>query len=234
MKMSKGFALGAGAMFAVAGSASAIDVVVIDGSFYTNNAATYLATLPGVTVTTMNTYTAASLAPFDFVLHYGNSFFDDTALATYISNGGNLIATPWMVHNNGWHNNAASPIATYTGSAIHSQPLAATVTNAGDPYLAGVAFNNGDLIGLETMLTAKPGATVPVIHTADGSPLLAYMPHGAGMSFYIDLHYITSDTDLAINYGWGKQLLGNIVLVPSPGAGALLVAAGLLAARRRR
>jgi hypothetical protein len=222
-------------VLAVSGAVVAqVEVAVVEGDWYTPNTAAFIATIPGVTVTTINSYDAAALSAYDYVVHYGNSFYDQGALETYIDGGGTLIATPWMVNNNNWNSSPASPMDTYNFDAQFSAPLAANVLDPNDVYLSGVAFNDGDLIGYEAGSTAKNGATVPVTH-GDNSPLLAYLDYGAGRSFYLNLHYITSDCSLAIDYDWGQQLLSNIIFrVPTPGAGALLAGAGLLALRRRR
>jgi hypothetical protein len=225
----------AAALAGLAGSAAAqIEVALVEGDWYSSNTANFIASLPGVNLTVINSYDANALSAYNFVVHYGNSFYDQGALETYISNGGNLIATPWMVNNNNWNASAASPMDTYNFDAQYSAPLSVNVSDPNDLYLAGVNFNEGDLVGYEAGSTAKGGATVPVSH-GDGSPLLAYMQHGAGMSFYLNLHYVTSDCSLAIDYDWGQQLLSNIIVrIPTPGAGALLAGAGLMALRRRR
>ena len=78
---------------AVAAPALAGNVAIVQGSFYTPNLYTSLVAA-GETVTEISSYTAASLAGFDAVIHYGNSFTDTTALDTYVNGGGRLILTP--------------------------------------------------------------------------------------------------------------------------------------------
>jgi hypothetical protein len=200
----------AAAAVTVAGSASAQDVALVQGDWYTPNTADFLAGLPGVNVTVIDSYDANSLSAYNYVVHYGNSFYDQAALESFISAGGTLIATPWMVNNNNWNSSPASPMESYNFEAQYSAPLTANVLDPNDQYLAGVTFNNGDLVGYEGGSTAKDGAIVPVVH-GDNSPLLAYMDYNAGRSVYVNLHYVTSDCSLAIDYAWGQQLLANIV-----------------------
>ncbi len=215
--------------------AGTIEVAVVTGSFYTDGAHLFLDGLAGVNSTEIVSYDAASLSAFDYVLHYGNSFYDQSALETYISGGGNLIATPWMMNNSGWFNSAASPIEFYSfGVTNFNSPLSVTVDDPSDPFLAGVNFNNGDLVGWEGVGTPRAGTINPVSHDDGSGPALSYMDFGAGQSFYINLHYITSDTSIAIQYDWGQQLLENIVTIPAPPTALMLGAAFFVGARRRR
>lgn len=229
------WAVAAAMVAGFAGAASAqIEVALVEGDWYTSKTADFIASLPGVNLTVINSYDANSLSAYNFVFHYGNTFYDQGALESYINGGGTLIASPWMVNNMNWNASAASPMESYNYDAQYSAPLSYNVSDPNDQYLAGVNFNAGDLVGYEGGSTAKGGATVPVTH-GDGSPLLAYMDYGAGKSFYLNLHYVTSDCSLAIDYDWGQQLLSNIIVrVPAPGASAMLAGAGLLALRRRR
>jgi hypothetical protein len=204
------FAVAAVAALA-AGSASAqIEVALVQGDWYTDTTANFLASLPGVNLTVIDSYDANSLAAYNYVFHYGNTFYDQGALESFIKGGGTLIATPWMVNNMNWNASEASPMSTYNFDAQYSFPLSFKVTDPDDQYLVAVDFNAGDLIGYEGGSSAKDGARVPVVH-GDGSPLLADMDYGDGRSVYINLHYVTSDCSLAINYPWGQQLLSNII-----------------------
>jgi len=214
-------------------AAAATEVAVVEGSFWTPDALNFLDGLPDVNATAIQSYTADSLRPYDFVMHYGNSYFDGNALDAYVSGGGNLIATPWMMWNNYWHDWDASPVDFAHNFANHSELLDVSVSDPDDPYLAGVEFNNGDPVGYEGTSTPRQGAVTPAWWRTDGSVLLSYMDYGQGRSFYINLQYITSDADRAIDYEWGRTLLGNIVLVPSP-ASLTLLAMGVLVRRRRR
>lgn len=78
---------------AIAGPASASSVAIVRGNFWTPDLANRLVA-NGVTVTEITSYTAASLAPFDAVIHYGNSHTDMDALDEYVQGGGRLVATP--------------------------------------------------------------------------------------------------------------------------------------------
>jgi len=220
-------------LMAVTPAFGTINVAVVEGGWYTPDALNFLNTLPNVQATSITSYDAASLAQYQFVLHYGNSYYDPNALTEYIANGGNLIATPWIMGNNNWASSPASPVDFNWVNVYYSAPLNVKVNDPNDPYLAGVAFQNGDMVGYEATSAPRAGATTPAIWNNDGGVLLSYMPYGQGMSFYVNLHYITSDCSRAIDYGWGKQLLANIVLVPEPSALALLALGGLGLLRRR-
>ncbi|HLX78016.1 MAG TPA: hypothetical protein VKR27_03965, partial [Acidimicrobiales bacterium] len=80
------------------GVAAAANIAIVEGSFYTPDLRNRLVGA-GESVTEITSYTAASLASFDAVIHYGNSFVDFAALETYVTNGGILVETPWFWHN---------------------------------------------------------------------------------------------------------------------------------------
>ena len=74
--------------------AAASNVAIVKGGFYTSYLHDSLVAA-GETVTEISSYSAASLAAYDAVIHYGNSFTDTVALDAYVNGGGRLILTPW-------------------------------------------------------------------------------------------------------------------------------------------
>lgn len=199
-----------------AGSAHAqIDVGVVEGSFFTPDALDFIDSIDGVNGEAIppGPYTPNILSQYDVVLHYGNSFYDQALLEGFIANGGLLISTPWMNNNQAWYVSKASPIAAYDSSNVNfMEPLSVTVLDAGHPYLSGVSFNNGDEVGWEGNGTLAPGAVALVTHDDGAGPAVSYIDFGEGRCVYLNLHYITSDTTIAMNYDWGRQLLENVIL----------------------
>ena len=202
------------ALTMMAGAAHAqIEVAVVEGSFYTPDALDFINSIPGVNGVTIDDYTQDILAVYDAVLHYGNSFYNQASLEAYIAGGGTLISTPWMNNNMSWYLSDASPIGDYDFSNINfTAPLSVTVLDAGHPYLASVEFNNGDDVGWEGNGTLAPGAVALVTHDDGAGPAVSYVDFGEGRCVYVNLHYITSDTTIAMNYEWGRQLLENVIL----------------------
>lgn len=189
-------------------------VGVLNGFFYTDGLRAHLASQQFIqSAVVENDCSLASLQKYDVVILHGNmDCFDPNAFNTYVQNGGGLIATPWIFNNNGGLD--CLPVSGTSIGTNFSTPLNVTVTNAADPLLQGVVFNNGDMVGYEEWtFTLKAGASSSVIWNGNPSEIaVAKWPYGNGRAVYLDFHYITSDCSLASSYAWGKQLAYNATL----------------------
>jgi fibronectin-binding autotransporter adhesin len=196
---------------ALALQAEAANVAIVQGGFYTNDLANQL-TLSGNTVTLITSYTAASLAGYDAVIHYGNSFTDTAALQTYVFGGGTLIMTPWADQNflvpaniDVYNNN--------TGIQFSALNPAVTVLDPGSPLLAGVSFPAAGTTNIgRILLTTYVGNGGEVARWSDGYGLVGLTNYGTGTSIFINMHVITSDTAYTvINQAWAATLFDNAV-----------------------
>ncbi len=223
-----------------AGMASAANVAIVQGSFYTTNLKTQLQNA-GHTVTEIASYTAASLAAYNLVIHYGNSFTDTNELQLFVQNGGRLLLTPWA------GNNFAVPpaIRSITNNACAEYSISSpgiTILSPGDPLLAGStpptapgATNIGRICGVGF----EAGAT-KVLNWTDGIAMLGYRTFGTGIAYQLNMHIVTSDCAYqVIDQAWATQIVVNMitaapaapappVFVPIP-LGAVIGAALLLA-----
>lgn len=168
----------------------------------------------------------------------------ETALKSFIQNGGGLITSEWLIWRQG-ANQGAFPIlaeaipATSGGvyrsaaSATYTQLAPNAILNAGLP--ASFSFNTGSLSGTESRIQPKSGATVFYNSDyADGNGLIGW---GYGAGRVISFSTLVGNTEIGdANY---RQLFGNAVAwaaaVPEPSTYMLLIAGlGLLALGRRR
>ena len=224
----------------VAAPALAGNVAIVQGSFYTPNLYNSLVAA-GETVTEISSYTAASLAGFDAVIHYGNSFTDTTALDTYVNGGGRLILTPWSGLN--YSLPADLQVFDNGGNAIFSTSNPGmTVLAAGDPLLAGVTLPGAGTVdvGYIGSIGFFAGAT-QVANYNDGTAFLGHKNVGAGEVFGINLHLITSDTAFQVaDTPWATQIVVNAIggtggAVPEPASWALMIGGfGMAGAALRR
>jgi hypothetical protein len=219
-----------------------IDVAIVEGSYYTPNLANRLSAF-GVNVTLISSYTAESLSGYDAVIHYGNSYFNSSALQTYVSGGGRLIETPWF-----WNNNSVTSgdLGLLTGSENdqYSGTYPGVTINApGDSLLNNVTFPGagGFSIGREDLRSFSAGVTNVATWGDNGSAFLGYRTLGDGKIFAINMHLITSDTAYSvIDQNWALQIVMNAigapVTVPEPSTWALLSGGlvGVALLRRRR
>lgn len=191
-------------------------------AFYDDSARAYLATMPLIAAAdTIDSCALAALQPYDVVIVWGNMVcHDPVAFDAYVSGGGGLIGTPWVFDNHPANPIKSLPLdGTSPGAQpFHlSDPLNVSVTTPNDLLLQGVNFAIGDPVGFEERaFLLDVGATSSVVwHTMDDQPnvyAVAKGHYGQGRSVYLSFHYITAGTGLAVQYGWGKQLLYNAVL----------------------
>ncbi len=228
--------------------ADAASIAIVQGSFYTSNLRNSLIAA-GQSVTEISSYTAASLASFDAVIQYGNSFVDFAELETYVSNGGRLIETPWL-----WLNfSPPTNLQVFTNGGVpsFSEPYpGVSVLDPSNYLLNGVTFPAGPGgfdIGRTTGNAFAAGAT-GIVNWADGTAMFGTRSLGLGEIVGLNMHLITSDTPfMVIDQPWATQLVVNaatgaavgasdVAPVPEPTSMVLLGSglAAAAAARRRR
>jgi len=195
--------------------AQTIEVGIGSGSFWTDDLQNALTAHADLNVSTFSSCDAATLAQFDVIWVYGNqSCYDETEFDAFVQAGGGIIGTPWGMNNEG-DDQAYYPYEISGNDTNYGGALDAVVTDATDPILDGVTFVNGDSVGYEDLdgytVTLRAGAVVPA-EWGPGFPLVSYFEYGAGRGVYLNLHYITSDCDIAAAYGWGQQLAYNAVM----------------------
>jgi hypothetical protein len=223
---------------AAGSTADGASVAIVKGDFYTPDLKNVLVA-NGQSVTEITTYTAATLAPFNAVIQYGNDSLDQAALATYATGGGRVIETPWF-----WTNNspsAALDIFSHGGTTSYTESYPGVTTlSPANPLLAGVTFppgTGGFNIGRTGGSTFTAGVT-QVANWLDGTAFIGSKALGSGMVIGINMHVITSDTAYqVINQPWAQQLFLNAVgAVPEPSSAMLLVGGviGLIGYRKRR
>lgn len=207
-------------------------IAIVKGSFYTTNLRDDLIA-QGETVTEIASYNAASLATFDAVILYGNSYTDMSALEAYVTGGGTLIETPWFWYN--YSPPTSLQVLSNGGTSIafsESYP-GVSVVDAGNSLLSGVSFPAGPggfNIGRTLGNTFVPGANA-VANWADGTAFIGTKSLGSGTIVAINLHVVTSDTAYeVIDQPWATQLFANAANInePIPEPSTCLTLSGLI------
>ncbi len=220
------------------------NVAIIQGDFfYTPNLRTALEGHGLIVSEITGPYTAAMLAPFQAVYHYGNSNFDDAELVAYVTGGGRLVETPWF-----WLNftpPASLQVFSNGGGADFSSSYpGVSVLNGADPLLTGVSFppgTGGFNIGRTTGNTFEAGVN-QIANWGDGTAMIGTRTLGTGLVIGINMHVITSDTAFdVIDQPWAGRLLANAAgaAVPEPttwarmGVSGALISGGYYIRKRR-
>jgi len=207
----------------------AANVGVLGGFFYHDELVQYLNTIPGITAERFDTCDIETLNRFDLIVLQGNgSCFDGPTFDAYVASGRGIIGTPWVVNNVGSTESlpVAGPSLTTQFSALKrldivepNSPLIQGVNlaegdgvcPAGQPIPIG---NDPDCVGFEAPSVLREGATLVARHTDyPGSIALADWTYGEGRGVYLGFHYLTSDTNSAIAYAWGQDLMKNAVFL---------------------
>lgn len=207
--------------------AAASNVAIVKGGFYTSYLHDSLVAA-GETVTEISSYSAASLAAYDAVIHYGNSFTDTVALDAYVNGGGRLILTPWS----GLNYAVPADLQVFDnggGADFQTSFPGATILAPGDSLLAGVNFPDAHslTIGRISRIGFAAGA-VGVANYGDGDAFLGHRNVGAGKVFGINLHLITSDSNPQVAATpWATRVVVNAIgggaAVPEPTSWALML-----------
>ena len=184
------------------------NIAILGGNWWTDDLWLYLDSLAPVSCSVLNTdYDLATLQQYDAVIIYGNMYYmHDTIINQYVQNGGGLIATPWA-HHNEWNWDSYAPPAclpvTGTVEDIHyDQPVDITFFNV-------LRLNKpSDTVGYERGLQTKAGAfEAGTWNDGYDSAAVSLWTYGEGKAVYLNMQYITSDCDRAIDYDWGKTLM---------------------------
>lgn len=206
-----------------ASAAMAQNVAIETGAFYTPLLRQQLEA-EGLTVTEVPSYTAASLAPFDAVVIYGNGFTESNAataladLETYAQGGGTVIFTPWAGNN--FPIPATLQVFSNNGTADFNTAFpGVTIGAPADPLAAGVTPPppGGFVISRINGLSFVPGATAVMTWTDNGGPFAGRRIVGAGEVIAINMHVITSDSSPeVIQQAWATRLFVNAVGPAAP------------------
>lgn len=231
MKMIRLFGLLAASFVAVQAHAAAIGMG--SNSWYTNTLENKLVA-QGNSVTVVNSYDASSLSAFKVYIQDGNSYFDQSALLSFVQSGGTLIQLPWSLNQNYSFTGALQLMTGPTTITYGSPNPAINVLDSLNSLLSGVtlpgagAYTIGREIGNQFTANAHQ-----ILSYADGTAMLAEADVGAGEVIAFNLHMITSDSN-PLNAAWNDQIIYNAVAdaaggnnIPEPASLALL-AVGLL------
>jgi len=185
-----------------------VKVAILGGDWWTDYLYMYLDSFPQINCTVLTTdYDLETLKQFDVVIIYGNLYYGhDTIIDSYVEEGGKLIATPWAYHNywiwDSYQPPQSLPVTGEVEAIHHDHPVDMT-------FFSGFRlYKPSDSVGYEKGLKTKDGAVqIAVWNDEYNSTAIAYWDYGKGKAIYLNMHYITSDCDLAINYNWGKTLI---------------------------
>ena len=190
------------------GNDKVVNIAILGGYWWTDDLWKFLDGLPPVSCTVITSdYTLETLQQYDAVIIYGNMYYGhDAIIDQYVEQGGRLIATPWA-HHNYWNWDNGSPPACL--------PVTGTVTPIHYDHVVDMTFFNGvrfyrptDSVGYEQGLRTKAGAfEAATWNDTYDSAAISLWRYGHGKVVYLNMHYITSDCDRAIDYSWGKALI---------------------------
>ncbi len=189
-----------------------VRVAIVGSSFYVPSFEAFLAGVPSWTATRVDDCSRPSLDGYDVLVVHGNPTCSYGDIDDWVSAGGALIGTPWVL-NNGYGGELSSlPVEPSSRRSDFASPLDVTVTDPADPILEDVVFVAGDSVGREYASAARPGARASVRHNAypEVTAVVSW-EFGAGRSVYLDFHYNTSDCSVAGDYPWGQQLIANAI-----------------------
>jgi hypothetical protein len=187
-------------MLALASTAAAQNILLVDASGYVSDVADKLQSL-GLTVTDFGSGTPdlATLQKYDAVMAFSDSgFMDATALgnvlADYVDGGGRVVQATFAFYDGGfglgidgrWGAEGYSPF-TYGPQTQGSNEFMGTVYNDAHYTLAGVESFDGGTSSYRNLVGMTPGAE-RVADWTDGTPLIGEVTekNGAvvGLNFY--------------------------------------------------
>jgi len=157
-----------------------------------------------------------------------------TALLSYVNNGGGLITSEWTLWAGGQFGIIAAAFPAVYGGTYTNAALTTYSINVADPVMdfnlpASFTFNLTNLSGTESRVVANLGATIFFDSSNYGTVGVAGWDYGLGR--VLNFSTLIATTELGdVNY---QQLLSNAVnwsngvVVPLPGA-LVLLASGLL------
>jgi hypothetical protein len=203
-----------------------VRVAVPHGAWWTNEVVNYLNTVPDKSAEAIPPNAPLStLRNYDALVVYGNVQVDGNAVLQWVDEGGRLVITPWSLINE-WVPSigftAAEPsLPAYNPyhldldiCSIFRTPLNINLLLPNHPMVDGILFAS-DSVGYERGSIAKTDATEIARWNDDyDSTAITCWEYGDGVVVYLNMHYITSDCDRAIWYGWGKELLVNSIQRP--------------------
>lgn len=222
------------AMLIAVAIAHAGNVGISAGDYYSPTLANTLAA-QGNSVNAVSWYNDNVLSTYDVYIQDGSSFANAAALDRFVYNGGTLIQLPWSFTNVDYTADTTVFGRRRRGTVEQLNPRIDALA-PDDWLLAGVTLPEADTqtIGREIGNRFAPGVT-PVLAWEDGTALLGYRRHGAGLVVGFDIHLVTADAS-PLAADWSNRIIGNAINpIPEPSTWAMLAAGtAVLLLRRRR